>query len=515
MKRGKKDGTCDISSDYLLNASNILLVHMSMLFQAIFRHGKCPSAFGSSTVIPLPKNKRKSLADSDNYRSIAIGSIISKLFDLVIMKASECILCCSDYQYGFRSEHSTIQCTFVLKETVQYYKNGGSNVHAMFLDASKAFDKVQHIRLFRVLKAKGICPMTLRVLIILYADQRLRIRWGTAHSRDVPVSNGVKQGGVISPVLFTNYIDELLKRLRASGLVWYIGHTFCGSFGYADDVALLAPTRSCLRSMLSICDSFAEEFLLTFNPIKSKYLVFRDSTNVHQALSFRWRDLILKESPNEVHLGTSVETGTGDARAMVHQAVCQFYARFNVVISNFSFCSNSVKYFLFKSLCMSVYTSQLWDFESRSVEQFFVAWRKAIRRLLRLPSRTHNCLLHLIVNDMPVECQLHRRFVKFFFKCTYSSNACTRVCTHLATLNSNSNVSNSLNHISSLYRFHYSDFQLCSLSNILPLIHRTSDVHEIQRASAIIDFLNFQNSSIDHNNINFILNFLCTDEISH
>ena len=63
---------------------------------------------------------------------------------------------------------------------------------------------------------------------------------------------GVKQGGVLSPILFCVYFDELLKRLESSGMGCYIGHHFYGCVGYADDVKLLCPSINGLQSMINV-----------------------------------------------------------------------------------------------------------------------------------------------------------------------------------------------------------------------------------------------------------------------
>ena len=58
----------------------------------------------------------------------------------------------------------------------------------------------------------------------------------------VNMSNGVKQGSVLSPIIFTFYLDELLLRLRESRMGCHIGNVFCGAISYADDIILLAPS---------------------------------------------------------------------------------------------------------------------------------------------------------------------------------------------------------------------------------------------------------------------------------
>ena len=103
--------------------------------------------------------------------------------------------------------------------------------------------------------------------------QTIRVKWGQYLSLPFNVTNGVKQGGVHSPILFGIYIDELLKRMKSSGLGCYIGHVFIGSLAYADDVSLLSPTRYALTKMLEIANSFSRDFNITVAKLNLCFLV--------------------------------------------------------------------------------------------------------------------------------------------------------------------------------------------------------------------------------------------------
>jgi hypothetical protein len=166
-------------------------------------------------------------------------------------------------------------CTAVVKEVAAYYtQQANSNVFCTFLDAPKAFDKVHYCKLFSRLIERNVPPLIIRVLLNMYSGQHVRVLWNGIFSCDFPVKNGVKQGGVISPILFCIYFDDVLCRLQRAGLGCFIGHLFVGALAYADDIVLLAPSAATMRVMLSICDDFASEFHMSFNASKSKCLIF-------------------------------------------------------------------------------------------------------------------------------------------------------------------------------------------------------------------------------------------------
>ena len=132
------------------------------------------------------------------------------------------------------------------------------------MDASKAFDRLYHIELFRLLSERAMCLLKLRLLFNMYRKQRIQVRWGDSLSDMFSMSNGVKQGAVLSPVLLIS--DKLFEGLRASGIGCHVGKMYAGAFVYSDDVVLLAPSLDALREMVSICETYATEYNLLFNP---------------------------------------------------------------------------------------------------------------------------------------------------------------------------------------------------------------------------------------------------------
>ena len=111
----------------------------------------------------------------------------------------------------------------------------------------------------------------------------------------------------------------------------------------------------------------------------------------------------------------------------IQHAVNSFNTSLNGILNYFSLANVTVKYKLFKSFCMPLYGSVLWDLSSNDILKFYSTWRQGLRRLFNLPYRTHSRYLPLLCNDLPVNIQLFLRFNKFMYKLLTRENACVQL----------------------------------------------------------------------------------------
>ena len=165
LKHNRSDGKVSGMSNFIIYSPPYFEC-LSLLFNSLIIHGFTPDEMLTGTMMPIPKSKHKSTHDSSNYRGIALSSIFGKIVNNIILKSNSEVFKCCDLQFGFRSNHSTSQSTFVLKEIVQYYTNNDSNVYCMLLDASKAFDHVHHIKLFKLLIENRPCYSNILVKLV-------------------------------------------------------------------------------------------------------------------------------------------------------------------------------------------------------------------------------------------------------------------------------------------------------------------------------------------------------------
>ena len=276
LSDNKSCGLDGIHAEHLKHCSDIIIPLLSKCFTGLLVHGTLPESMIDVVLVPIVKNKRASICSKANYRPIALASIVSKIFEKLLYDCIAYALTTCSNQFGVKTKHSTDMCIYyAFKEAVLKYRSLNSNVYSCFLAFSKAFDRVNHYVLFDKLLKRGVPLYVVRILIFGYTSQTMYVRWNNVIPSGFGISNGVRQGGILSPYLSCVYMDDLSIKLNDIKVGCTIGTTLINHLTYTDDLVLLSPSAMGLSLLLSVCSSYGLEHDLKYNSAKSKVMIFR------------------------------------------------------------------------------------------------------------------------------------------------------------------------------------------------------------------------------------------------
>ena len=153
-----------------------LIVHIKCLFTLMVKYSYVPNDFGVGIIVPVIKDRHGDLTSVDNYRPITLSPIISKLFENFLMEKYAKYLHTDDLQFGFKKRLGCSHAIFLLKQTIEYFNSNNSNVYLASLDASKAFDRLNHLKLFTTLNKTKVPKLFIRLIINWYSKLTAKVK---------------------------------------------------------------------------------------------------------------------------------------------------------------------------------------------------------------------------------------------------------------------------------------------------------------------------------------------------
>ena len=363
--------------------------------------------------------------------SIALSSVILKIYDWVVLILCEDMLGLDELQFSYQKNCSTTMCTWLVVETVNYFTRNGSDVYSCFMDMKKAFDMVKHGTLFKKLIERKIPLVHIRLFITMYMAQTAKVKWKGTISEAFSIVNGVKQGAVISAILFCVYIDDLIKKLRKNQDGCWINDNYVGIIVYADDIALLSPTLDGLQNMINSCSEYAGQHNLVFstnddpNKSKTKCMVFQRKKRDIGNLELNGKDLPWVKTVK--HLGSTIKN---DVDSLMRQDLVEkramYVSRNNELCQEFFFAHHRTKIWINNVYNTSFYSSPLWDITSREYTKLEKSWNVSQRVMMNLPRTTHRFFIEPLTSTQHIGKSLKRRLVKFVSKVKESSKSVLR-----------------------------------------------------------------------------------------
>ena len=368
-------------------------------------------------IVSVVKDKQGDITDISNYRGITLSPCISKLFEKCLLMKFGHLFAISPLQFGFQKKLSCSHAVYTLRTVTDFYVNGESTVNVAMLDLSKAFDMVNHMTLFRKLMRLCVPPMVLKLLMSWYICSMAYVKWGTFTSYCFQLLHGVRQGGVLSPVLFCIYVDSVIQRLRQSKLGCWLGQVYVGCILYADDVILMSSSICELQKMVNVCIDEVTKLDMKVNTKKCSILRFGARYLRPCAPGVN----VIEYSGKAKYLGVMLvayKSFTVDTKFMkskfyrafngIYHRVCKLKNELVSVQMINSFCK---PYLLYATECLGLTVTQM-----RSLRN---SWQCAISHVFNTTGESVNFICSMI-DDMPLDlCILNRR-IKFLQNLTWS-----------------------------------------------------------------------------------------------
>ena len=267
LRNNKATETDKIPIELIRYGGETLKKEIRSITKKAYDSGKIDEDFLRTEFIAI--SKKNGTMKCEEQRTIALTSHTSKILYATVLNKIAPILNSqiNKLQYGFIPNRGILEATTVLKSMTTSRLNQQKDTYIGFIDFEKAFDKVDHEKLLKIIENRGVNGKCLRIFKNLYAGQKAHMR--DHEDKTIEVRRGVRQGCVLSPILYNTYADEVLKDLSIDkGII--IGGKKINRIMYADDTAIISDSETTLKNLMEEVERRAKAYNINLNIRKTK-----------------------------------------------------------------------------------------------------------------------------------------------------------------------------------------------------------------------------------------------------
>ena len=419
-KLGKAAGVDELMIEHLLYAHPILICMLKKLFNIMLQVGYVPDAFGCGLIIPIPKNSNagSNFAKIQDFRGITISPILSRIFEQCILELFHSYFVSSEYQFGFKKGRGCRDALYILSEAVNNFVSNNSNMNICAIDLTKAFDCINHDILFIKLMNIKIPCCLLKLLIVWYSKCKCVVKWGSTVSTLFTVNQGVRQGGVLSPLLFALYIDDVLCKLNNCGYGCYMAGVIISAIMYADDMVLFSPSICDLQKLITLCQTEFEQIGLKFNTSKCCVLRIGKRYKAECENLIAVDGSIIRWVSELKYLGVVLTQGVY-LKINVHQHKVKFFKAFNSIFAKIG-CTSSPETLvhLLESKCLSmlIYNLEAARLTNRNISDLTYPLSRAYVKIFKVKDKISILQCQFYMHQLPMDMLLDQRKIMYFNK---------------------------------------------------------------------------------------------------
>ena len=326
LNSGKAPGIDNLNAELLKGALPYSAKMLQSLLNKIWEEEKVPITWKKGLIVKLPKKGDRTKCG--NWRGITLLSTVCKVMGRIILgrmqKAIDTKI--RREQAGFRKNRGCRDQIFVLRNIIEQCYEWNSCLYLTFVDFEKAFDSIYRQKMWDILEAYGVPNKIRSIIKDLYEDNQCSVVCDGKLSPWFEVKSGVRQGCMLSPMLFLITLDWVMNRVtqeERSGIQWTLTERL-EELAFADDICLMAQSQSQMQRKLQRLERYARAVGLKINIAKTENM--RVNANNHRMI--RCDGQPLREVDNFTYLGAKV-TCSGGREEDIQQRIQKSKVAFN------------------------------------------------------------------------------------------------------------------------------------------------------------------------------------------
>ena len=406
---GKAPGVDGIPSEIWKHGGATLTNSLLMLIQQAWAEGSVPQEWKDANIVAIFKKRDRT--QCGNYRGISLLSIAGKVFARILLNRLNAHIApdiLPETQCGFRNNRSTVDMIFCLRQLQEKCIEHNRSLYVFFVDFTKAFNTVGRTGLWELLRKYGCPEKFTRMVESLHTGMMAKVKEAGETSHSFPVSNGVKQGCVLAPTLFSIFLSAMLEEAfadfeegvyiqsRQDADLFNVAHfkaktkstqILVRELLFADDSALVSHTPEQMQHVIYVFSSASKKFGLQIN-IKKTEVLFQPGTDHQEEEEILVDGTALNQVDDFTYLGSTIsKDGRIDSELVKRMSkASSAFGRLRTRLWNNHHVSTRVKCKIYRAIVLStlLYGAESWTLYKSQVKKLHAFMMRHLRAIMRI-----------------------------------------------------------------------------------------------------------------------------------
>ena len=388
LKMGKAPGQDKITSEMIKNLGPKGRELLLEIYKKVSKEERIPKDWEVGLILPIFKKGDK--RECKNYRGITLTSTVLKVYEHILEKKLREIAepTLKEAQSGFRKSRSVQDHIFTLKEIITKTLEKKRTAHFAFIDLEKAFDTVPRTKIWESLHTRRVSSKMIRIIQSLYKNTVNCVISKNSISDKFTTNEGLRQGGVMSPLLFIIFMDDIITKCNEIiNKKLHVGYknlkkVEISECAFADDIVIITETAKDLEKQIKIWNETLKENGMKINKDKTKVMTIGES---RQKLKIKVDEEELEQVNQYQYLGVMIEQ-TGKQEMEINERIdkaAKMYYALNKSIIGKKEVSRKTKMNVYKVIFRPIltYGSESWILNNRQKSKLQAMDMKYLRKV--------------------------------------------------------------------------------------------------------------------------------------